>query len=65
MQLCLVGILVAVIVVVLYFLQFNKLTKPVLALSCILPFAIIAGYILAYRDIRKDEKLVKSLDKLR
>jgi predicted MFS family arabinose efflux permease len=65
MQLCLLGILVAVIVVVLYFLQFNKLTKPVLALSCILPFAMIAGYILAFRDIRKDEKLVKSLDKLR
>jgi predicted MFS family arabinose efflux permease len=65
MQLCLLGILVAVIVVVLYFLQFNKLTKPVLALSCILPFAMIAGYILAFRDIRKDEKLLKSLDKLR
>jgi hypothetical protein len=31
----------------------------------VLPVAVIAGYIMAWRNIRKDEKLVKSLDKLR
>jgi hypothetical protein len=43
----------------------NKLVKPTLALSCILPFAIATGYFMAYRCIRKDEKLIKTLDKLR
>jgi hypothetical protein len=65
MQLCLVGVLVSVIIIVLYILQMNKLIKPVLALFCVLPFLILTGYYMAYRDIRKDERLVKSLDKLR
>jgi hypothetical protein len=31
----------------------------------ITPVLVIAGYYMAFRNIRKDEKLVKSLDKLR
>jgi ABC-type multidrug transport system permease subunit len=65
MKLCLLGILLSIVIIVLYFMQTNKLTKSTLALSCVLPFAITAGYIVAFRNIRKDEKLVKSLDKLR
>ncbi|HWR33110.1 MAG TPA: DUF4293 family protein, partial [Chitinophagaceae bacterium] len=65
MQLCLLGLLLSVILVILYFLQMSKLIKPTLALSSILPFAVIAGYFMAFRNIHKDEKLVKSLDKLR
>jgi len=65
MQLCLLGLLLSVIIIILYILQMNKLIKPVLALFCVLPFLILTGYYMAYRDIRKDEKLVKSLDKLR
>ncbi|MEO7922617.1 MAG: DUF4293 domain-containing protein [Chitinophagaceae bacterium] len=65
LQLCLLGILVAVGMIVLYILQMNKLVKPVLALFCAFPFLVLIGYYMAYRDIRKDEKLVKSLDKLR
>jgi hypothetical protein len=65
MQLCLLGILLSVLIIVLYILQINKLIKPTLALSCIFPFAIVVGYFMAFRNIRKDEKLIKTLDKLR
>lgn len=65
MWLCLAGLLLSILIIVLYISEMNKMTKSTLALFCILPFAIAAGYFLAWRDIRKDEKLVKSLDKLR
>jgi uncharacterized membrane protein len=65
MLLCLFGILISVSLLVVYFIQTNKLIKPTLALWCIFPFAIVVGYFMAFRNIRKDEKLVKSLDKLR
>ena len=65
MQLCLIGLLLSVLLVVLYILKMNKLVKPTLALSCILPFAVVAGYFMAFRCIRRDEKLIKTLDKLR
>jgi hypothetical protein len=42
-----------------------KFTSGSLALSCIIYFAIIAFYILALNGIRKDEKLIKSMDRLR
>lgn len=63
--LCLLGILLSVLIIILYILQINKLVKPTLALSCIFPFIILVSYFMAFRNIRKDEKLVKSLDKLR
>jgi predicted MFS family arabinose efflux permease len=65
MKLCLLGILIAIGIIVLYILQMNKLTNSTIALFAVLPFAIVAGYFLAFRNIRKDERLVKSLDKLR
>lgn len=65
MKLCLLGLLLATVVIVLYILQLNNMTKSTLALFCILPFLVPAGYYLAFRHIRKDEKLVKSLEKLR
>jgi peptidoglycan/LPS O-acetylase OafA/YrhL len=65
MKLCLVGLLLSVIIIILYISQLNKLNKATLALFCILPFLILISYVMAWKGIRKDEKLVKSLDKLR
>ncbi len=65
MQLCLIGILLSVLIIFLYIRQMNRLVKPILALSCIITLFILIGYFMALRNIRKDEKLVKSLDKLR
>ena len=63
--LCLLGIVIAVGIITLYIIQMNKLTHSTIALFAVLPFTILAGYFLAFRNIRKDERLIKSLDKLR
>jgi DMSO/TMAO reductase YedYZ heme-binding membrane subunit len=63
--LCMIGMAVSVLILVIYFVQYKKLIRPTLALYCILPLGMIAGYFMAWRKIRSDEKLVKSLDKLR
>ncbi len=62
---CAGGMLISAFLIFLYIMQAGKLTKPVLALFCILPFIILVSYFMAFRNIMKDEKLVKSLDKLR
>jgi hypothetical protein len=64
-KLCLLGFLVSVLVLVLYFMGMNKLLSPTPALWVILPVAVAVSYFMAFRNIRKDEKLVQSLDKLR
>jgi hypothetical protein len=65
MRLCLLGLLLAALIIFLFISQMGKMSKSTLALFCVLPFAVAAGYFLAFRNIRQDEKLVKSLDKLR
>ena len=65
MKLCLVGLLVAAVIIFLYIVKMGKVSKSTVALAAILPFLILIGYFMAFRLIRKDEKLVKSLDKLR
>jgi hypothetical protein len=65
MRLCLLGLLLSALIIFLFISQVGKMSKSTLALFCVLPFAVAAGYFLAFRNIRQDEKLVKSLDKLR
>jgi hypothetical protein len=65
MRLCLIGLLISVLILILYFMNMRKLISATPALWAILPVAVITGYFMAFRNIRKDEKLVKSLDKLR
>jgi hypothetical protein len=64
-KLCLVGIVLAAVIILLYIMQMQNLTKTTIALTAVLPFAILIGYYMAFRGIRKDEKLIKSLNKLR
>ncbi|MFT3676787.1 MAG: DUF4293 domain-containing protein [Chitinophagaceae bacterium] len=59
------GIALSVILLILYFIQIGKFEKGHFSLTAVIVFAIVAGYIMATRGIWKDEKLVKSLDKLR
>lgn len=63
-KLCFVGIAISVGILAIYFTEMSKLQGS-LALSSVFAFAIPIGYILALRGIWHDEKLVKSLDKLR
>jgi uncharacterized membrane protein YoaK (UPF0700 family) len=64
-KLCLLGLLISILTLVVYILEMKKLISATPALWAILSVAVIAGFFMAFRNIRKDEKLVKSLDKLR
>ena len=63
-KLCIAGIVLSALLFVIYFTEIKKLSGS-LSLSAIFVFAIPIGYIMAMRGIWQDEKLVKSLDKLR
>ncbi len=65
LKLCFAGIGVSVLTLIFYFVEMKKFDSGSISLSCLFAFANIAGYIMAARGIWKDEKLVKSLDKLR
>ena len=59
------GIVISIGLLVLYITQLKKFTTGNFALTSIFVLAILVGYIMALRGIWKDERLVKSLDKLR
>ena len=59
------GIIISVALLALYFSQIKKFTAGNFALTSVFVLAILVGYLMALRGIWKDEKLVKSLDKLR
>ena len=65
MKLCIVGMVLSIGILILNIAQYNKMTQSTLALFSILPVAGVVGYFMAFRNIKKDEKLIKSLDKLR
>jgi hypothetical protein len=49
---------------VLYFVEIKNLSGSI-SLSAVFVFAVLISYIMAAIGIRKDEKLVKALDRLR
>jgi peptidoglycan/LPS O-acetylase OafA/YrhL len=65
LRLCVLGIVLATGILILYIIGMQKLLSATPALWAVLPVVVLASYIMAFRLIRKDEKLVKSLDKLR
>jgi hypothetical protein len=65
LKLAIGGAVVALILLILYFGEMRSFVKGNLAITSIFSVAALAGFIMAARGIWKDEKLVKSLDKLR
>ncbi|HYO22244.1 MAG TPA: DUF4293 domain-containing protein [Flavisolibacter sp.] len=65
LRLSIVGLLLAIGLLVAYFMEMQNFTNGTIALSCIFHFAVAALYILAIRGISADQKLIKSLDRLR
>jgi hypothetical protein len=65
LKVAITGIIISTILLILYIGQVITFEKGNFALTCVLVIAILIGYIMAARGIWKDEKLVKSLDKLR
>jgi hypothetical protein len=67
LRICYLGIFCTVGLLTLYFLEASKFVsgKGTYALSCTFHFAILALFILAARGISKDNKLIRSMDRLR
>ena len=65
LQLSIIGLLFAIGMLVFYFLEIQNFSSGTISLWCLFYFAIAAFYIMAIRGIRKDQKLIKSLDRLR
>jgi heme/copper-type cytochrome/quinol oxidase subunit 4 len=65
LQLSLLGFLLQAIVIVMYFMELQKFVEGTFALTAILTLLIPIFFILAWLGIRKDEKLIKSMDRLR
>jgi hypothetical protein len=65
LRMCIFGIILTLALIALCFLEMSKFADGSLALSCVIYFAILAFYIMALNGIRKDEKLIKSMDRLR
>ncbi|HEV7331668.1 MAG TPA: DUF4293 domain-containing protein [Flavisolibacter sp.] len=65
LKLAIVGLIFAIAMIVLYFLEIQNFNSGTISLWCIFYFAVAAFYILAIKGIREDQKLIKSLDRLR
>ena len=65
LRLCYLGLFITVVLLIVYFLEIENFSGGTIALWCIFHFAILGCYILAARGILKDEKLIKSMDRLR
>ena len=65
MKLCYLGIFLTVGLMTLYFLEIQNFMSGNVAIWAIFYFFILACFIMAARGILKDEKLVKSMDRLR
>ncbi len=62
---CFLNLLLSIIIIVLYILQVKKFTTGSYSLTSLLAFSIPIWLILALAGIRKDEKIIRSLDRLR
>ncbi len=59
------GLSASLLAIVLYFVEIKNYASGGIALFCVFAFAVPVFYIMALRGIYKDEKLVKSSDRLR
>lgn len=65
LRLTYLGIFITAILLTLYCIEITHFNTGTIALWAIFYFAILVCYILAARGILKDEKLIRSMDRLR
>jgi hypothetical protein len=65
LKLCYLGVFLSAVLLTMYFVELENFTTGNVAIWAIFYFAILACFILAARGIWKDQKLIKSLDRLR
>lgn len=64
-RICLIGIPVQIACLAIYFITIRKFKQGNFDLWSLFSLGVLVFFILAVRNIYKDEKLVKSLDRLR
>jgi uncharacterized membrane protein len=62
LKLCYLGIFLTLVLLTLYFLEINNFYSGNIALWAIFYFAILVSFILAVQGVRKDEKLIRSME---
>lgn len=65
LKLIYLGIFLTAVLITMYFLEMGNFTGGTIALWSIFYFGILIFYILAARGVLKDEKLIRSMDRLR
>jgi hypothetical protein len=65
LRLTYVGIFITAVLLTLYFIEIGHFNTGTIALWAIFYIAILVCFILAARGILKDEKLIRSMDRLR
>lgn len=65
LRLCFLGLILQLGCLALYFAKVKEFTAGNFALWSVLSFAVVIFFIMAMVGINKDQKLVKSLDRLR
>ena len=65
LRLTYLGILFSAVLLLLYFLEIGNFNRGEMALWSLFYFAVLLFYLLAARGIRSDQKLIRSLDRLR
>lgn len=65
LTLTIINIIFSIVLLVVYFLQIQKFQTGIISLSCLFTISVPIFLFLAARGIWKDEKLIKSLDRLR
>jgi hypothetical protein len=65
LKLCYLGIFLTLALLTLYFLEKQNFIGGTISIWSVFYFAILGCFVLAARGIRKDQKLIKSLDRLR
>ena len=65
LRLCVLGILLEAVLIFLYYRETTTFTLGTYSLTSILHSIIVLAFVLAARGINKDEKLIKTSDRLR
>ncbi len=62
---CVIGTLISVLSLVLYFLQIKNFIRGTFDISCLFSIAMPVFYIMAITGVYKDAKLIKKMNQLR
>lgn len=65
LRLCFLGILLEAVLIFLYYREVQNFTTGTYSLTALLHSIIVIVFVLAARGINKDEKLIKTSDRLR